>query len=121
MREAFDEHGLPLTEQNVIGLLSLMFWSLIIVISLKYLTFVMRADNDGEGGILALTPLVARSEAASQPPATGLLVLIGLFGAALLYGDGVITPSISVLAAVEGTTLAAPGLEHLVIPIAIGS
>jgi len=119
MREAFDEHGLPLTEQNVLGLLSLMFWSLIIVISLKYLTFVMRADNDGEGGILALTTLAARSEGTSQPRRRMLLVLIGLFGAALLYGDGVITPSISVLAAVEGTTVAAPGLDRLVVPIAV--
>ena len=119
MREAFDAHHLPLTEDNVIGLLSLMVWSLIVVISLKYLSFVMRADNDGEGGILALTTLAARSEGAGKGRRRALLVLLGLFGAALLYGDGVVTPSISVLAAVEGTTIAAPGLDHLVVPMAV--
>ena len=121
MREAFTEHSLPLTEQNVLGLLSLMVWSLIVVISLKYLTFVMRADNDGEGGILALTTLAARSlaDVPNRRRAQGLLVLIGLFGAALLYGDGVITPSISVLSAIEGTTLRFPQLDHVVVPLAL--
>ena len=120
MREAFEGHGhqLAVVEDNVLGLLSLMFWSLVLVICVKYLTFVMRADNHGEGGILALTALVTPKE----PPVRGLrwvLVLIGLFGAALLYGDGVITPAISVLAAVEGTTIAAPGLDSFVVPAAV--
>ena len=93
----------PLTEENVLGLLSLMVRSLILVISLKYLTFVMRADNDGEGGILALTTLAARAlgDAPSRRKAQPPLVLIGLFGAALLYGDGVITPSKSVFGHAE--------------------
>jgi KUP system potassium uptake protein len=119
MREAFDAHHLPLTETNVIGLLSLMFWSLILVISLKYLTFVMRADNQGEGGILALTALITPKGDQPLRGKSWIVVLMGLFGAALLYGDGVITPAISVLAAVEGTAIAAPDLEPLVVPLAI--
>ncbi len=118
MREAFEaHHHVGLDEANVLGLLSLMFWSLIIVITVKYLAFVMRADNEGEGGILALAALATGKE-----PAKGgrrVLVLVGLFGAALLYGDGVITPAISVLAAVEGTTVAAPDLDAIVIPAAV--
>ncbi len=95
-----------------------MFWALILVICVKYLTFVMRADNDGEGGILALAALVTPED----PPRHGgrwLLVLCGLMGAALLYGDGIITPAISVLAAVEGTTIAAPELDRFVVPLAV--
>ncbi len=120
LRESFHEtHGLAPTPANVLGVLSLIFWSLIIVISVKYLVLVMRADNRGEGGIIALTALVA-------PPgrdATGrrkVLVLAGLFGAALLYGDSMITPAISVLSAVEGLEVAAPGLHAFVIPITVG-
>jgi KUP system potassium uptake protein len=120
MREAFEGHGHQLTviEGNVLGLLSLMFWSLVLVICVKYLAFVMRADNHGEGGILALTALVTPRE----PPVRGIrwvIVLVGLLGAALLYGDGVITPAISVLAAVEGTTIAAPSLDAYVVPAAV--
>lgn len=119
MREAFEaRHHVELAEANVIGLLSLMFWSLIVVITTKYLSLVMRADNDGEGGILALSALATGKD----PHATGrrwVYVLVGLFGAALLYGDGVITPAISVLAAVEGTTVAAPSLDAYVLPAAI--
>jgi len=119
MREAFEgPHHVGISEANVLGLLSLMFWSLVLVISVKYLGVVMRADNDGEGGILALGALVTPSE----QPRRGrpwLLVLLGLFGAAMLYGDGVITPAISVLAAVEGTAVAEPDLERFVIPAAI--
>src|SRR5918995_210592 len=119
MREAFEaRHHVELAEANVMGLLSLMFWSLIVVITTKYLSLVMRADNDGEGGILALSALATGKD----PHATGrrwVYVLVGLFGAALLYGDGVITPAISVLAAVEGTTVAAPSLDAYVLPAAI--
>jgi KUP system potassium uptake protein len=119
MREAFEgTHRLAVDEANILGLLSLIFWALVLVISIKYLTVVMRADNNGEGGILALAALVTPK----QPPTRGgrwVLVLIGLFGAALLYGDGIITPAISVLAAVEGTTIAAPSLDGLVIPAAV--
>ena len=119
MREAFQgPHHVGIDESNVLGLLSLVFWSLILVISVKYLGFVTRADNDGEGGILALAALVTPEE----QPRRGrmwVLVLLGLFGAALLYGDGVITPAISVLAAVEGTTVAEPSLDQFVVPAAV--
>ena len=120
VREAFTGHGheMAVTEANVLGLMSLAFWSLLLVICVKYLTFVMRADNHGEGGILALTALLTPR----KQPTRGLpwlIVLVGLLGAALLYGDGVITPAISVLAAVEGTEVAAPDLDRIVVPIAV--
>src|SRR5947208_7743992 len=119
LREAFlARHHVALTQGNVLGLLSLVFWALIVVVTLKYLTFVLRADNDGEGGILALAALATGKDPAVRGR-RWLFVLLGLFGAALLYGDGVITPAISVLAAVEGTTVAAPGLQSVVIPAAV--
>ena len=117
-RECFGPGGVPITESNLLGLLSVVLWSLVVVVTLKYLFFVMRADNEGEGGILALTTLVVppdrRDTRANRP-----LVMCGLFGAALLYGDGMITPAISVLSAVEGLGVAAPSLTPLVVPISI--
>ncbi len=106
------EHGLEVNEANILGVLSLMFWSLIIVITVKYLLIVMRADNDGEGGILALAALVTGNELTRRR-----LVLFGLFGTALLYGDGMITPAISVLSAVEGVEVAAPAIHNWVVPV----
>ncbi|MBC8647133.1 MAG: KUP/HAK/KT family potassium transporter, partial [Thermoanaerobaculia bacterium] len=91
-------HALPVTAANVMGVLSLIFWSLIIVISVKYLVFVLRADNRGEGGILALMALVRPAQGRSRG-GRWVLVAMGLFGAALLYGDGMITPAITVLGA----------------------
>jgi len=121
IREVFTGHGgragPELTEANVLGVLSLTFWALILVISLKYIAIIMRADNHGEGGILALTALVRPS--GSLRGSTRYLVLFGLFGAALLYGDGMITPAISVLSAVEGTKEVTPAFEPYVVPIAI--
>ena len=103
LRECFaGTHPVPVTEDNVIGVLSLILWCLIITVTIKYLLFVMRADNGGEGGILALVALV-RTNGGRAAHAT--LVAVGLFGAALLYGDGMITPAISVLSAVEGVQL----------------
>jgi KUP system potassium uptake protein len=102
----------------VFGVLSLVFWSLLIVISVKYLVFVMRADNRGEGGILALMSLI-RPNRAGVRGVRWLLVLLGIFGAALLYGDGIITPAISVLSAVEGLRVATPVFRHFVEPITI--
>jgi len=107
------------TASNVLGLLSLIFWSLVIVISVKYLTLVMRADNDGEGGILALLALVVPDEDAPNTGRRRVLVLLGLFGAALLYGDGMITPAISVLSAVEGLEVATTAFDAWIIPISI--
>jgi KUP system potassium uptake protein len=92
------EHAVPTTPANVLGILSLVTWSLILIVSVKYLVLILRADNDGEGGILALMALATRV-AGKAPHA---LMLLGLFGAALLYGDGMITPAISVLSAMEG-------------------
>lgn len=116
LRECF--HGIkPLAASaaNVLGVLSLIFWSLMIVISLKYLVLLMRADNRGEGGILALLALLNPWQNASRR--NTLLIGLGLFGAALLYGDGVITPAISVLSAIEGLHLAAPAFGHYVVPL----
>lgn len=107
--------GLAVSEESVLGILSMMFWSLILVVTVKYLFFVMRADNHREGGVLALTALAAEH---SQKRRRRTILLIGLFGTALLYGDGVITPAISVLSAVEGLGVVAPDLERYVAPTA---
>ena len=121
LRESFHEHHgrqLVVAEGNVLGLLSLVFWALVIIISIKYLLFVMRADNQGEGGILALTALV-RPSGSLLAGSTRWLVLLGLFGASLLYGDGMITPAISVLSAVEGVKVVTTDLDRYIIPISI--
>jgi len=120
LRECFHgAHAISLNEINVMGVLSLILWSLVLVISIKYLLFVLRADNKGEGGILALTALVAPRAQASFRCRRGALIFIGLFGAALLYGDGVITPAISVLSAVEGLKVATPFFEPYVVLITV--
>ncbi len=119
-RETFHGHHLPVTSDNVIGACSLVFWALIVIVSVKYLVYVLRADNKGEGGILALTSLVAPRHGAVMVGRIKWLVLLGLFGTALLYGDGVITPAISVLSAVEGLEVVEPSLGSFIIPIAVG-
>lgn len=120
IRECFHgEYGIEPTAANVLGVLSLIFWSLVIVVTIKYLTFILRADNHGEGGIIALLAQVRLGRSTPRGKRTALLVL-GLFGAALLYGDGMITPAISVLSAVEGLGVTARGLQPLVIPITVG-
>jgi len=110
-------HGVGATPDNILGLLSLVFWSITLVVSVKYLLFVMRADNDGEGGVLALMALALGTHDAKPHPRARTLVILGLFGAALLYGDGVITPAISVLSAVEGLTVATDAFTPVVVPI----
>ncbi|MGA9421765.1 MAG: potassium transporter Kup [Rhodanobacteraceae bacterium] len=117
IKQTFGEHGVSPTTPNVLGILSLVFWALVLVVSVKYATFIMRADNKGEGGIMALTALAQRSVRASRR-ARWWIVMLGLFGAALFFGDGVITPAISVLGAVEGLEIVAPRLDHWVVPIA---
>jgi len=114
-------HGVPPTHENILGILSLIFWSLTFVIMVKYATFIMRADNEGEGGILALLALIAPRNGDSQGKLKGrmVLVLAGLFGAALLYGDGMITPVITVLSAVEGLEVATVALSPYVVPITV--
>jgi KUP system potassium uptake protein len=119
MRECFHgPHAIAVTSTNVLGVLSLVFWSLLLVISGKYLIFVLRADNHGEGGILALTALATPVKILSKSERWSLVVL-GIFGAALLYGDGMITPAISVLSAVEGLNVATPIFASYVVPITI--
>ena len=118
MRECFfGSHSVPVTHENVLGVLSLIIYSLLLVISIKYIAIVMRADNQGEGGILALTALLPQRNG-SRGSWTAL-ILMGIFGAALLYGDGMITPAITVLGAVEGLKLATPLFEPYVVPVAV--
>jgi KUP system potassium uptake protein len=130
-REAFEHQDLPVVESNALGVASIAFWALIVIISIKYLALVMRADNHGEGGILALTALVMPRSGGDQGPRADQgvrsgrggrrvagLVLLGIFGTALLYGDGLITPAISVLSAVEGFEVASSAFEAWVIPMA---
>ena len=118
LRECFTgAHGLPLTEANVYGILSVVFWALMIVVTLKYVTLIMRADNRGEGGIMALTALVGRGLHDRRP--RWWLIGLGIFGAAMFYGDGMITPAISVLSAVEGLDVMAPVLKPYVVPLTL--
>jgi KUP system potassium uptake protein len=107
------------TQSAVYGVISLVFWTITTIVSVKYVTFIMRADNDGEGGIMALIALVQRGVRLDHRWAKAVLVALGIFGASLFYGDGMITPAISVLSAVEGLQVAAPSLEHLVVPITL--
>ena len=119
LRECFGHVvGLPLTEGNVLGILSLVFWSLIMVVTVKYVVFVMRADNRGEGGILSLMALALRKADPTVYP-RGTLLVLGMFGAALFFGDALVTPAISVLSAVEGLDVVAPALERWVIPLTV--
>ncbi|HEY0197086.1 MAG TPA: potassium transporter Kup [Rhodanobacter sp.] len=118
MKETLGTHGMTPTPSAVLGVLSLVFWSLIMVVSLKYVTFVMRADNKGEGGIMALMALAQRSMSGSAG-VRWIIAALGIFGAALFYGDGVITPAISVLGAVEGLKVAAPVLDKYVVWITL--
>lgn len=118
LRECFSpDHGIAVNEANVLGLLSLILWSLLLVISVKYVTIVLRADNRGEGGVLALSTLL--STASRDWRMWAPVSAVGLFGAALFFGDGFITPAISVLSAMEGLTIATPRLEHFVLPGAL--
>src|SRR5580692_6028115 len=110
-------HPVP-TAADVLGIVSLIFWALMAMVSLKYVIFVLRADNDGEGGILALLSLVAADQVAKGAKLP-VLVLLGVVGASLLYGDGVITPAISVLSAMEGLKLVAPGFEKFIVPVTL--
>jgi KUP system potassium uptake protein len=120
IKECFaGEHGIPPSVENVLGVLSLIVWSLNFVVSLKYISLVMRADNRGEGGILALMALVRSKSVPGRVPVQRLLIPLGLFGAALLYGDGVITPAISVLGAIEGLRVLAPVFDHVVVPTTV--
>ncbi|MNJ25573.1 potassium transport protein Kup [compost metagenome] len=112
------DYGVPVNHDGVLGILALIFWSLIWVVSIKYMLFILRADNQGEGGTMALTAL-ARRASAPYPKLRAVMVVCGLIGAALFYGDSMITPAISVLSAVEGMELAFDGIDHWVVPVAL--
>jgi hypothetical protein len=118
LKEVFaGAHPVPITAPNIMGILSMVFWSLVIVVSIKYVMFIMRADNRGEGGIIALMALALRK--VEHPRARVAIMLAGIAGAALFYGDGVITPAISVLSAIEGLEVATPAFKPYVIPLTI--
>lgn len=117
LRECFHgEYAIAITNNNILGVLSLMFWALVMVVTVKYLTFVLRADNNGEGGIIALTALLKRTNIAGRGI---ILVAVGLFAACLLYGDSMITPAISVLSAIEGIQIITPTFKPYIIPLTI--
>ena len=121
MKECFlPGHGLEPTQANVLGIVSLIFWSLVLTVVVKYLTFVMRADNHGEGGVLALLALLKPAGGCGPRRGYGWLTVAALFGAALLYGDGMITPALSVLSAVEGLEVATTAMQRFVLPITVG-
>ena len=118
MKECFSpSHGLPINHDNILGVLSLIFWSLILIVTIKYHIFIIRLDNEGEGGIMALMELVRPK--ISNRFSYIIVIALGLFGASLLYGDGVLTPAISVLSAVEGLNVATPFFEPYVIPFTL--
>ncbi|MEO6064853.1 MAG: KUP/HAK/KT family potassium transporter, partial [Lysobacterales bacterium] len=119
LREAFSPHyGLTPDHATVLGVLSLVFWALMFVVTLKYVTIIMRADNDGEGGIMALMTLVQRTLPKGST-STYVVGLLGIFGASLFFGDGVLTPAVSVLSAVEGIEIATPRLHKYIVPISL--
>jgi KUP system potassium uptake protein len=115
---AADQHAVRPTESGVYGVISLVFWAITIIVSVKYVAFIMRADNEGEGGIMALIALI-RNVGLERRSAQVMLVALGIFGASLFYGDGMITPAISVLSAVEGIGVVAPSLDSMVVPAAL--
>jgi KUP system potassium uptake protein len=119
LRECFHgAHGIAPTPANIMGVLSLIFWALVIIVSIKYLVFVLRADNHGEGGILSLAALATPIKPSGRSEKR-VLIALGIFGAALLYGDGILTPAISILGAVEGLTVATPAMSPFVVPLTI--
>ncbi|WP_374339338.1 potassium transporter Kup [Leeia sp.] len=118
LKECFGgPHAIPFTAESIYGVLSLIFWALMIVVSIKYVVFIMRADNNGEGGILALMTLALRGT--ERKTTRWFLMVLGIFGASMFFGDGMITPAMSVLSAVEGLSLLNPVFEHYVVPAAV--
>ena len=119
LKEVFAEGRVPLTPEHVLGILSLVFWTLTVVVSLKYVTLILRADNHGEGGLVAMLALASQA-VKDRPRLRARLLLLGIFGTAIFFGDGVITPAVSVLSAVEGLEVAAPALHAWVVPVSLG-
>src|SRR5947207_6430950 len=120
IRQAFyGEHGIPATQNNVLGVMSLVFRALVLVVTIKYHIVIIRADNKGEGGVVALMALVNGSRLARGLSPRHIMVVLGIFGAALMYADGALTPAINVMSAVEGLQVATPALVHLVVPLTL--
>ncbi|MGE5116012.1 MAG: KUP/HAK/KT family potassium transporter, partial [Betaproteobacteria bacterium] len=118
LKEVFAHGHVPMSAANIYGVLSMIFWTLMVIVSIKYVGLILRADNNGEGGLIAMLAL-ASTAVRERPALRQRLLLIGIFGTSIFFGDGVITPSISVLSAVEGLKVAAPGLSHYVVPITL--
>ena len=118
LKEVFAHGRVPLSPENVLGILSLVFWTLTVIVSVKYVVLILRADNHGEGGLIAMLAL-ASVAVKDKPDLRRRLLLLGIFGTAIFFGDGVITPAISVLSAVEGLEVAAPGLHRFVVPVTL--
>jgi KUP system potassium uptake protein len=118
LKEVFAHGRVPLTPDNILGILSLVFWTLTIVVSFKYVVLILRADNNGEGGLIAMLALASQA-VKDRPRLRRVLLLVGIFGTAIFFGDGVITPAVSVLGAVEGLEVAAPGLHRFIVPLSL--
>ncbi len=118
LKEVFSHGHVPLTAQNIYGVLSLVFWTLTVVVSVKYVALILRADNNGEGGLIAMLALASQA-VKDRPALRSRLLMLGIFGTAIFFGDGVITPAITVLGAIEGLKVAAPGLDRYVVPVAL--
>src|SRR5690349_20467036 len=118
MKEVFGGGHVPFTTENVYGVLSIFFWTLTVIVSIKYVLLVLRADNNGEGGLIAMLALASQA-VKDKPRLRSRMLLIGIFGTSLFYGDGVITPAISVLSAVEGMEVISPTFKEGVIPLTL--
>jgi KUP system potassium uptake protein len=117
-KEVFAHGHVPLTPANILGVLSLMFWTLTVVVSIKYVVLILRADNNGEGGLIAMLALASQA-VRDKPQLRRQLLMLGIFGTAIFFGDGVITPAVSVLGAMEGLEVAAPGLHAYIVPVSL--
>ncbi|HEV7914763.1 MAG TPA: KUP/HAK/KT family potassium transporter, partial [Albitalea sp.] len=117
-KEVFAHGHVPLTPENVYGVLSLIFWTLTLVVSIKYVVLILRADNNGEGGLIAMLALASQA-VKHRPMLRRRLLMLGIFGTSIFFGDGVITPAVSVLGAMEGLEVAAPGLHAYIVPVSL--
>jgi KUP system potassium uptake protein len=118
LKEVFAHGHVRLTAENIYGVLSLVFWTLTVVVSVKYVVLILRADNNGEGGLIAMLALASQA-VKSRPPLRRRLLVLGIFGTAIFFGDGVITPAVTVLGAIEGIEVAAPGLHRYIVPVSL--
>src|SRR4051812_7938638 len=118
LKEVFAHGHVPLSSDNIYGVLSLIFWTLTVVVSVKYVVLILRADNNGEGGLIAMLALASQA-VKDRPDLRRRLLMLGIFGTAIFFGDGVITPAVSVLGALEGLEVAAPALHAYIVPLSL--